>query len=118
MERVKERDKHVLVRFFYFVEENDRIRPAPDRFTQLAAFLVTDVTRRRTDQSRDGVFLHVFAHVDPDHGVLVVEQKFRERARKLGFTNTGWPEKNERTNWTIRVLQAGAGTTDGVGNGL
>src|SRR5256886_9482384 len=106
------------MRFFYFIEENDRIGPAPDGFGKLAAFLITDVTRRRADQSRDGVFLHILAHVDPDHGVLVVEQKFRERARQLGFADTGRAEKNERTNWAIRVLQTGAGATDGVGNGF
>ena len=39
----------VLVRFFNFVQEDYRIGPAPDYFGQLAAFLVTDVTGRRSD---------------------------------------------------------------------
>ena len=85
---------------------------------KLAAFLVTDVSRRRADQSRDGVFLHVFAHVDPDHGVLVVEQKFRERAGQLRFADASWSEKNERAERAIRILQTGAGAAHGVRNGF
>src|SRR2546430_17703398 len=104
------------MRFFYFIEENDRIGPAPDGFGKLAAFLVTDVTRRRADQSRDGVFLHVLAHVDPDHGVLVVEQKFRERSRQFGFADAGRSEKNKRAERTTWVLQTGASAADCVRN--
>src|ERR1700726_1862432 len=104
------------MRFFDFVEEHDRIWPATDRFGKLAAFLVTDVSRRRADQSRDGVFFHIFAHVDPDHGVLVVEQKLRERAGELGFANASWTEKYKGAKRTIRVLQAGPGAADRVGD--
>ena len=83
------------MRFFDFVEEHDRIRLASDGFGKLAAFLVTDVSRRRADQSRNGVLFLVFAHVDPDHGVLVVEQKFGERTGKFRFTDACRSKKNE-----------------------
>ena len=116
IEHLQQHVEHVLVRFLDFIEEHHRIRLAPDRFAQLPAFFVADVTRRRTDQARDGVFLHVFAHVDPDHGLLVIEQKFRERARQFRFPHPGWPKENERTDRAILVLQSGARSTDRVGH--
>jgi len=92
------------MRFLNFVEQHNRVRPAPDRFGKLTAFLVTNISRRRTDQSRHGVFLHVLTHVDPDHRVLVIEQKFGERAGQFRFADTGGSEKNEGTKRTIWVL--------------
>ena len=55
---------HVRVRLFDFVEEHNGVGIAAHLFGELAAFLVTDVTRRRTDQARDVELLHVFAHVE------------------------------------------------------
>ena len=117
IEHLQQHVENIVVRFLDFVEENDRIRPAPNRFGQLPAFFVADITRRRADQSRDRVLLHVFAHVDPDHGVLVVEQKFGERTRQFRFADAGRAEKNKRADRAIFILQTGAGATDGVRHG-
>ena len=68
---------------------------APHRFGQLSALVVTDVTRRRSDQPRHGVLLHVFAHVEPDDGILVVEEKFGQRLAQLGFAHAGRPEEHK-----------------------
>ena len=87
IEHLQQHVEHVGMRLLDLVKQHHRIGPAPHRLAQLAAFLVTDVTRRRADEPRDGVFLHVFAHVYPHHGVLVVEQKFRQRAGSLGFAH-------------------------------
>ena len=118
IEHLQQNIENVVVRFFDFIEEHDGIRPAPDRFAELAAFFVADVARRRADEPGDGVFLHVFAHVDADHGVFVIEQKFRERAGGFGFADAGRPEKNEGADRPIRILQAAAGATHGIGDGL
>jgi hypothetical protein len=95
VEHLQQHVEYVWMRFFDFIEEHDRVWPAPHGFGKLAAFLVADVTRWRTDQARHRVFLHVFAHVDADHGVLVIEQKFRERAGQFRFANASGSEKNE-----------------------
>ena len=87
--------EYVRMRFFDFVEEHNGVRSAPNGFGKLAALFVTDVARRRTDQARDRVFLHVFAHVDADHGVFVVEQKLCKRSCQFRFADAGWSEKNE-----------------------
>src|SRR5438445_12492218 len=94
------------------------MRLAPDGFAQLPAFFITDVTRWRPDQPRDSVFLHVLAHVDPDHGVFVVEQKFRECSAQFGFADTGRAKKNEGADWTIWILQTSPGAAHRVRNGL
>ena len=85
-----------------------RVRPAAHRFGELPAFLVADVARRRADQPRDGVLLHVLRHVDAHHRVLVVEQKLGERARSLGLSNAGRTEEDERADRPIRILKSGA----------
>ena len=60
------------------------------------------------------VLLHVFAHVDADHGVLVVEEEFGERARELGFADAGRAEEDERADRPVLILQAGARAAHGV----
>src|SRR6185295_9785509 len=84
----------------------------------LAAFVVADVARRRADEPGHGVLLHVLRHVDLDHRVLVAEQELRERARKLGLTDTRRAEEDERTGWALGILDAGARSADRAGHGL
>jgi len=96
-----------------------RVGLAPDRFRELAALLRS--RRNRVALRRGGadrVALLVLAHVDPDHVVLGVE---RAAARVLASsvlpTPVG-PRRDERADGTPRVLDAGAGPDDGVGDEL
>ena len=73
IEHLQKHVEDIGMRFFDFVEKHDGVRFASDGFGELTAFLVANVSWRRAYQARDRVFLHVFAHVDPDHGVFVVE---------------------------------------------
>ena len=82
----------------------------------MSAFFIADISRRRANHARDGVLLHVFGHVEPHHGALVIEKKFGQRARRFSLSDTGRAEKNERANWSIRVLQTRAGTTNRISN--
>ncbi len=88
----------------------------PHLLGELSALFVADVSRRRADQARHGVLLHVFGHVDADHGALVVKKKFGERARQFGFADAGRPEKNERPNRPLGIAQPGARTANRVGH--
>ena len=96
----------VVVRLLDLVEENDLIRPATYGLGERATFLVPDIAGRSADQSRDGMLLHEFRHVDAHHGVLVVEQKFRERLAQLGFSDAGRAQEQERADRAVRILQA------------
>ncbi len=93
------------MRLLNLVEQHHRIRATPHRLGQLPAFLVADVARRRANQPRDAVPLAVLAHVNAHHRVVVVEQEFRQRARQFRLAHACWPQKQERANRTVRVLQ-------------
>src|SRR5262245_53207574 len=106
------------MRLLDLVEEHDRIRPATHGLRELTAFLITDVPRRRADQPRDGVFLHVLRHVDAHHRVFVVEQELRERTRRLRFADTCRAEEDERADGAVRILKASARATHRVRDGF
>src|SRR5262245_35413520 len=92
------------------VEQYDAVRATPHRFGELPTFLIADIARRRTDEPRDGVLLHVLGHVDAHHRVLVVEEKFGERARRLRLSDARGPEEDERADRPVRILKPGART--------
>ena len=58
------------------------------------------------------------AHVDLDERVVVAEQEVGQRLGQLGLTDTGRAGEDERAGRPLRVLQAGTGTTDRLGDGL
>ena len=93
------------------------VRAAADGFGEHAPFFVTDVARRGADQAADGVLFHELAHVEADHGVLVVEQHFGQGLAEFGFADAGGAEENERADRAIGILQAAAAAADGVGHG-
>ncbi len=99
------------MRLLDFIEQHDRIRPTTNGFGQLAAFVVADISRRRADQASDCVFFHVLAHVDADHGLLVIEQELSQRASGLRFADAGWPKEDKAADRLLRIL------TDRRGNG-
>ena len=82
----------VWVRLFNLVEEHDRVRMTANRFRKLAAFFISDVSRRRSDEARDCVLLHVLGHIYPDDVVLRVEERFGERASQLRLAYAGRAE--------------------------
>ena len=100
-----------------FIEQHDRVGLAPHGLGELSALVVTDVSRRRTDQTRDAVTLLVFAHVDSRHHRVVVEEELGQRLRQLGLAHTRRTEEDERTNRLARVVQSGTRAAHGVGDG-
>src|ERR1700690_1782267 len=92
--------------FFDLVKENHRIRPSSNRFGQLPTLLIADVTGRRPDEPRNCMPFLVLGHVDPGHGCLVVEEKFRQCLCEFCFPDTSWAEKQERAYGPVWVLKA------------
>ncbi len=58
------------------------------------------------------------AHVDLDERVVVAEQEVGQRLGQLGLADTGRAGEDERAGRALGVLQAGAGTPDGLADGL
>src|SRR5215216_3669723 len=94
----------VGMRLLDFVEQDDRVRIALHLFGELTTLFVPDVSRRRSDQLRDGVLLHVFRHVKANQRVLAAEQELRERARELRLADAGRAKEHEAADRTIRAL--------------
>ncbi len=104
----------VGMRFLDFVEKHYRVGMAADLLGELAAFFVADITRRRADQAGDRVLLHIFGHVDAQHGALVVKQKFRQSAGEFGFADSGGAEEDERADGALGIAESGAGAADRI----
>ena len=58
--------EQVRVRFFDFVEQQHAMRMLVDGVGEQPALVEADIARRRADQARDGVALHIFAHVEAE----------------------------------------------------
>ncbi len=78
-----------------FVEKNDRVRMAAYLLGKLPTFFVSDISRRRADEPRYGVLLHVFGHIDPHHGLVIVEEKFSQCARQFCLADACWAQEDK-----------------------
>ena len=99
----------------YLIEEDNRVRFSADGLSQLATLIVTNVSRRCSDQAGYRVLLHVLTHIDTDHIVLIVEQCLSQGFRKLGLADTSRSKEQEGTDRFGRILDPGFGTKDGFG---
>ena len=100
-----------------FVEQQHRVGLAAHGLGELATLVVTDIARRGTNESRDGMLLLILRHVDTRHHGLVVEQVFGQRLCQLRLTHTRSAEEDERGDRALGVLQSGTTTTHGIGDG-
>src|SRR5258708_34311334 len=106
--------EYVVMRLFDFIEEQDTIGLAADRFGELPPFFITDVTRRRTDETSYGMLLHVFAHIDAHHIVLAIKQTLGQRSPQFRLADASRTKEDERTNRSLGVFEAGPSTDNGV----
>src|SRR5579872_2678208 len=102
------------MRFFDFVQQDDRIRGALHTFGELTAFFVANVSRRRANQFRHGVLLHEFRHIEADQSLLGSEHELGQGAGNFSFADAGGTKKQERSDGTVRVLQARTAAADGA----
>ncbi len=107
----------IRVRLLDLVEQDHRIGPTPHALGQLAAFVITDIARRCTDQTRDGVAFAIFRHVDADHRILVAIDGFGQRLGQFGLADAGRAEEQEGCRRARALAQPGARQTHGVGHG-
>src|SRR5262249_32490584 len=101
-----------------FIEEHNGVRTAAHLLGELAAFFVANVSRGRSDQAGDRVLLHVFGHVDANHGVLIVKQKFSQSAGEFSFADTSRAEEDEAANWPFGVAKSSARAADRISHAL
>ena len=105
------------MRLLDLVEQYHRIGLAPYGLGKLAALVVADVSRRRSDEPRHAVPFLIFAHVDARQHLVVVEEELGERFGQLGLADARRAEEDERSDRLARVVQSGARTAHSVRNG-
>ena len=98
--------EYFRVRLLDFIEEDNGIRLATHFLGQLTAFLVADISRRRSDETRRGMLLHVLGHVDPHDRILISEHGLGKSSCQLGFTYPGRTQEDEGAHWALRILQS------------
>src|SRR6266568_1561772 len=96
--------------FFNFVEEYDTVRTTTYRLSKLTSFFVANVARRRANQARDAVLLHIFGHVNTHKCTLIIKQKFCQRSCQFGLTDTCWSQEDEACQRSTGVLKPSTGT--------
>ena len=99
----------VGVRLLDLVEQHDRVRVLVDRVGELAALIEADVARRRADQPRHRVLLHVLRHVEPDE---LDAEHARELLGELGLADAGRAREQEAAGRLVRVAEARARQLD------
>ena len=85
-----------------------------DRVDEQAALLEADVAGRRADQPRDGVLLHVLAHVEADE---LVAEMHRQLLGELGLADAGRAGEEEAAGRAIGLAEAGARALDRARDG-
>ena len=82
------------------------------RVGEQAALVKAHVSRRRTNQTADGVTLHILGHIKAQQ---LNAQRFGELNRYLGFTHTGRTGEQEGTDRLVVMPQASTGHLDRFG---
>ena len=114
VENLQEQVENLRRGFFHFVQQHHAIGATAQRFGELAALFHALITRRRADQSGDGVLVVKFGHIQTDEGVFVVEKEGGERFGQFGLAGPARPQEEEHTNRTFGVAQSGAVGLHGV----
>ena len=63
------------------------------------------------------MLFHIFGHINSANGIFIIKQKRSQCLAKLGLADTRRAKKQERTNRTRRILQAGTRTANGSRDG-
>gem|GEM_PF-5580403 len=79
--------KHIGMRFFNLVKKKNTVRIPANLLTELSAFIISDISRRRTNQLGYTVFLHIFRHINTDHCLLTSKYRI-----KVGVINIPTPD--------------------------
>ena len=91
-----------------FIKQHDRVRTTTHLFGQLSAFLIPDIARRGSEQTRAGELLLVLRHVDTNQRVFGVEEKLRQSPGQLRLSHPRGSQEDERSDGLLGFLQTGA----------
>ena len=101
---------------FNLVKENNTVRLPTHSLRQLTTLLVPYISGRSSYQPGDRIFLHVLTHINANDIILVVKQSFCKRLRKLRLADSGWTQKQKRTDGLRRGFDASLRSQNRVGH--
>ena len=118
LQHLQQNVEDIRVRLLDLVEQHDRVRVATNGLGELAALVVTDVTRRATDELGDLELATELGHVEADERVLAAKEVFGERLGELGLARAGGTQEDKAAAGATRILERRAAAAHGLGNGL
>eukprot|EP00042_Codosiga_hollandica_P057222 m.843054 g.843054 ORF g.843054 m.843054 type:complete len:310 (+) comp59531_c0_seq8:723-1652(+) len=92
--------------FLDFVEEADIVRATTHSLGQLATSIIANIARRRANEPRDAVLLHVLGHVDAHNVAVVVKQELGQRLGQLRLADSGGAEEQEAAGGLVGAAKA------------
>ena len=117
VEHLQQHVKDIRMGLLHLVEQDHGVRTTAHGLGELAALVVTHVSRGRTDQTLDAELLHVLGHVDTHERALVVEQALGKRLGELGLAHAGGAQEEEAADGLVRIGEARTAATHGRGHG-
>ncbi len=109
---------HFGMRLFNFIKQDNSIRTSADCLCELAAFFITDISRRRAEESTHCMLFAIFRHINADESFLVIEHEPGEGFCQLGLSYPGRANKNKGANRSGRIFQPGASAANGIRDGV
>ena len=95
LQHLQEHMENIGVRLLYLVKEDNGKRLLAYGIRELAALLVADIARRRTDETRCRVLLHVLGHVESNDRFLRAKHRLGKCTRKLRLAHARRTEEKE-----------------------
>ena len=68
--------EYIGVSLLNFIQQHNGVGSTPNLLSQLTAFFITNISRRRTDEPSNGMFLHKFRHINANHRCVIIKEKF------------------------------------------
>ena len=81
--------EYIRVGLLHLIKQHHAVWLAPHCLCQLSALVVSHISRRRTNQTRHGVLLHVLTHIDTHHVGLIIKQCLCQGLCQLRLTYAG-----------------------------
>ena len=104
LQNLQQHVEHIRMRLFDLIKQHHRIGLAADFFGQLPPFIIPHIAGRRAHQPGNRVLLHVFRHIQPDHGVFVSKHGLGQRLAQLRLAHARRSQEDKGTDGTLGIL--------------
>ena len=96
IKNLKKNIKHIGMRLFDLIKQNNRIRATANLLSKLTCLIISNVSGRRSNDSRNRMLLHKLRHIKSDKRLRLLEKILCKNLNKLCLTDTCRTCKNHR----------------------